>query len=123
MFNLETETHRLTERVETLTNQKWDAIANASRHCRNIRSKLFDDVSLALSGIEGKLKFATGSKSWDENIHQIEDDFTREVVTEAKEKVAEVRKVLNNIIQENRDNADRLLEVPVKVTEEDLENV
>ena len=108
MFNLQNETRALTDRVEVLTNQKWDAISNASRHCSNIRSKLFDDVSLALSGIEGKLKFATGSKSWDDSIHQIEDDFTRDVVIEAREKVAETRKVLIEIMNELREGSDKL---------------
>ena len=108
MFNLKNETHALTDRVEVLTNQKWDAISNASRHCNSIRSKLFDDVSLALSGIEGKLKFATGSKVWDESIPQIEDDFAREVVTEAMNKVAETRKVLIEIMNELREGSDKL---------------
>ena len=108
MFNLQNETRALTERVEVLTNQKWDAISNASRHCSNIRSKLFDDISLALSGIEGKLKFAVGSKSWDEKNLNIEDDYTREVVIEAREKVAETRKVLIEIMTELREGSDKL---------------
>ena len=110
MFNLKDETRALTERVEVLTNQKWDAIANASRHCRNIRSKLFDDVSLALSGIEGKLKFATGKVVYDKERDQIEDDFTRNVVSEAKEKVAETRKVLIEIMNELQEGSDKLFE-------------
>ena len=120
---MKNETTALVDRVKILTDQKWDAIANACRFTRETNSRLFDEVALALSCIEGKLKFAIDSKTWNEKIQNIEDDFTRKVVTEAKEKVAEVRKVLNNIIQENRDNADRLLEEPVIVTEEDLENV
>ncbi len=120
---MKNETTALVDRVKILTDQKWDAIANTCRFTRDTNSRLFDEVALVLSGIEGKLKFAVDTKVWDENIQNIEDEFTRKVVTEAKEKIAEVRKVLNNIIQENRDNADRLLEVPVKVTEEDLENV
>jgi hypothetical protein len=108
MLNLKDETRTLTDRVEVLTNQKWDAISNASRHCNNIRGKLFDDVSLALSGIEGKLKFATGSKVWDGQVHNIEDDFTRDVVIEAKEKVAETRKVLIEIMNELREGSDKL---------------
>lgn len=108
MFNLKNETHALTDRVEVLTNQKWDAISNASRHCSDIRSKLFDDVSLALSSIEGKLKFATGSKVWDGQDHNIEDDFTREVVTEAMNKVTETKDALTEIMNELRKGSDKL---------------
>ena len=110
---MKNETTALVDRVQILTDQKWDAIANTCRFTRETNRRLFDEVALVLSGIEGKLKFAVDAKTWDEKIQNIEDDFTREVVTEAKEKVAEVRKVLNSIMQENRDNADRLLE-PVK---------
>ena len=107
MFNL-TETRHLTERVETLTSQKWDAISNATTHMGTINRRLFDEVSLALSGIEGKLKFATGKVVYDKERDQIEDDFTRNVVNEAMEKVAETRKVLTEIMQELRTGGEKL---------------
>ena len=102
MFNSK-ENQRLTARVKELTDQKWDAIGIACDHIGTINRKLFDEIQLALSGIEGKLKFATGTKVWDKDQPQIEDDFTRNVVNEAKEKVNETRKALTAIMQELRD--------------------
>ena len=98
----------MTPQAEKFLDEKWEAISNASRSVRNTNNRLFDEVVLALSGIEGKLKFATGTKSWDKDIHQIEDEHTRRVVTETKEKVAEVRKALNDIIVESREDSDKL---------------
>jgi ribose 1,5-bisphosphokinase PhnN len=97
----------MTPQAEKFLDEKWDVISNGSRSVRNTNSRLFDEVVLVLSGIEGKLKFATGAKSWNKDIHQIEDEYTRRVVTETKEKVAEVRKALNDIIVESRENADK----------------
>ena len=116
MLNLRTETSALVKRVEVLSNQKWDAIANASRNSHDTSNRLFDEVGLVLSGIEGKLKFATDSKVWDKSIQNIEDDFTREVVAEAKEMVAKTRKALTAIIAESRENVDKLLDSPCDTT-------
>ena len=119
MFNLKNETRALLERVEVLSNQKWDVINNSMKVAREANGRLFDDVALVLSGIEGKLKFAVG-ENWDKK-NNIEDDFTRDVVEEAKESINNVRHVLTEIMSELREGIDKPLNLSVSETLVEIE--
>jgi len=111
MFNDRKEVRTLLERVEVLSNEKWDAINNSMQVARQANNRLFDDAVLVLSGIEGKLKFAVGI-NWDKK-NNIQDDFTRDVVEEAKESINNVRHALNEIMIELREGIDKPLSCSV----------
>jgi len=111
MFNDRKEVRTLLERVEVLSNEKWDAINNSMQVARQANNRLFDDAVLVLSGIEGKLKFAVG-KNWDKK-NNIQEDFTRDVVEEAKESINNVRHALNEIMIELREGIDKPLSCSV----------
>ncbi len=96
------------DRVEKFINEKWDAISNANKLTNNISRRLFDDVQLALSKIEGRLKFALG-ESFDKT-PLIEDDFTRNTIGETKELVNETRQILTDIMSDLRDGGNNLFE-------------
>ena len=95
--------------AQKFLDQKWDAIGKASKLSSNINHRLFDEVCLALSRIEGKLRFATGKVVWDKEQDQIADKHTREVVTEAQEEVKETRKAITEIMTELREGTDALI--------------
>jgi hypothetical protein len=111
MFNLKNETTALIERNKILSNEKWDAINHAIATSSETCSRLFDEVLLPLSGMEGKLKFATGVKVWDETIQNIEDELVRDCVTEVRESVSALRKVVMDISKELRKEAEKPLSI------------
>ena len=121
MFNQKNETRALLERVEVLSNQKWEVINNSLEVAREAQSRMFDDVLLVLSGIEGKLKFAVSGKTWNENEKNIECDFTRDVVTEAKEGINNVRHAVTAIMKELREGMDKPLNLSVSKTLAEIE--
>ncbi len=97
------------ERIEQLTNEKWDAIGKATKLGTSISHRLFDDVLLTLSSVEGRLKFAL-SPSFD-NEKRISCEFTQASVKETKELVNQARNELTEIISDLRDGVlNKLLE-------------
>ena len=121
MFNLKNEALALTERVKELTDQKWNAIDNSMKVTRKVNTRMFEEALIVLSGIEGKLKFAVGGKSWDESKKNIECDFTRDVVEEAKEGINNVRRSISDIMKELRDGIDQPLNSSVSKTLAEIE--
>ena len=83
-----------------MINENLSVISDAVDMTEDINSRLFDEVLLPLSGMEGRLNFATGVKSWDETIQNIEDEYVRETVMEVKEDISKLRKVIVNIRKE-----------------------
>ncbi|MBO89025.1 MAG: hypothetical protein CMP14_05845 [Rickettsiales bacterium] len=97
------------ERIEQLTNEKWDAIGKATKLGTSISHRLFDDVLLTLSSVEGKLKFALSPNFDDEK--RISCEFTENSVKETQELVHKTRKELTKIISDLRDGVlNKLLE-------------
>lgn len=99
----------MTTQAKKFLDQKWDAINKATKLSSNINHRLFDEVSLTLSRIEGKLRFATGKVVWDKEQDQIADKHTRRVVTEAQKEVKEARKAVTEIMDELRKGTDALI--------------
>jgi len=99
----------ITQQTQKFLDQKWDAINKATKLSSSVNHRLFDEVSLTLSRIEGKLRFATGKVVWDKEQDQIADKHTRRVVTEAQEEVKEARKAVTEIMEELRKGIDDLI--------------
>ena len=90
-----------------LINEKWDAIALASKTFGEVRSDLFDNIALALSRIEGKLAFLNSEDSIDKK-PRIVDGYSQKVGKMIELEVNETRKELDKIFVKLTDGRDRL---------------
>ncbi|SVD07128.1 uncharacterized protein METZ01_LOCUS359982 [marine metagenome] len=111
MINFKNETTALIERNKILSNEKWDAINHAMATSSETCSRLFDEVLLPLSGMEGKLKFATGKVVYDKSLDNIENEIVRECVTEVKDSISALRKVVIDISRELRKESEKPLSI------------
>jgi len=109
MFDLKNETTALIERNKTLSNEKWDIVEHAIATSNETCSRLFDEVLLPLSGMEGKLKFATGKVVWDDSLDNIERKTVRDCVAEVRDSISELRKVVTDISKELRKESEKPL--------------
>ena len=87
--------------------EKWDAIALASKTFGEVRSDLFDNIALALSRIEGRLKFLNSEDTLDGK-PRIADGFAQGVSKDLQVEVNETRKELDKIFVKLTDGRDRL---------------
>ena len=94
-------------KTEKLINEKWDAIALASKTFGEVRSDLFDNIALALSRIEGKLNFLNSEDTLDGK-PRIAEEFAQGVSKELQVEVNETRKELDKIFVKLTDGRDRL---------------
>ena len=90
-----------------LLQDKWDAIALASKTFGEVRSDLFDNIALALSRIEGKLNFLNSEDTLDGK-PRIAEEFAQGVSKELQVEVNETRKELDKIFVKLTDGRDRL---------------
>lgn len=90
-----------------LLQEKWDAIALASKTFGEVRSDLFDNIALALSRIEGKLNFLNSEDTLDGK-PRIAEEFAQGVSKELQVEVNETRKELDKIFVKLTDGRDRL---------------
>ncbi len=95
------------DRAKRFHDEKWEAIQNAMRLTREAKSEMFDQ-HIALSGIEGKLKFLSGTMGLDEK-PIIENKIARKTAHEAMLSVSQIRKALLVIMNELSDQLDRKL--------------
>ena len=93
--------------TEQLINSKWDAIDSATSTMRNVRSDLFDDVALALSRIEGRLRFLNSLDH--EGRGRIREGHSQIVGVELEQEVNQTRKALDKIFVKLTDGRDALL--------------
>ena len=93
--------------TEELLNEKWDAIALASKTFGEVRSDLFDNIALALSRIEGKLVFLNSDDTLDGK-PRIADKFSQGVSKELQNDVKQTRKELDKIFVKLNDGRDSL---------------
>ena len=90
--------------TKDLIDQKWDAIDSASKTIGEVRSDLFDHVALALSRIEGKMRFLNG-ENFDGK--PFLEGHAQKVGFELETEVNQTRKELDKIfvkLTEGRDN-------------------
>ena len=90
-----------------LLQEKWDAIALASKTFGEVRSDLFDNIALALSRIEGKLNFLNSEDTLDGK-PRIAEELAQGGSKELQVEVNETRKELDKIFVKLTDGRDRL---------------
>ena len=90
-----------------LIKEKWDAIALASKTFGEVRSDLFDNISLALSRIEGKLVFLNSEDTLNGK-PRIADEFSQGVSKELQTDVNQARKELDKIFVKLTEGRDSL---------------
>jgi hypothetical protein len=88
-----------------LIDEKWDAIASATKTINAVRNDLFDNVALALSRIDGKMNFLNG-----ENFEgkPFLEGHAQKVGVELQQEVQDARKSLNEIFVQLSDGRDSL---------------
>jgi len=88
-----------------LIDEKWDAIASATKTMNAVRNDLFDNVALALSRIDGKMNFLNG-----ENFEgkPFLEGHAQKVGFELQQEVQDARKSLNEIFVQLSDGRDSL---------------
>jgi hypothetical protein len=94
-------------KTEKLINEKWNAIAIASKTFGEVRSDLFDNVALALSRIEGKLVFLNSDDTLDGK-PRISDEFSQGVSKDLQTEVNQTRKELDKIFVKLTEGRDSL---------------
>ncbi len=94
-------------KTEKLINEKWNAIAIASKTFGEVRSDLFDNVALALSRIEGKLVFLNSDDTLDGK-PRISDEFSQVVSKDLQTEVNQTRKELDKIFVKLTEGRDSL---------------
>ena len=92
-----------------LISSKWDAIGSAQTTMSNVRNDLFDNVALALSSIEGKLKFLNSDDTLDGN-PRIAEGFSQEIAKEIEQQVADTRRELDKIFVKLTDGSNKLFD-------------
>tara|TARA_B100001094_G_C18146455_1_gene781026 strand:- start:89 stop:382 length:294 start_codon:yes stop_codon:yes gene_type:complete len=95
--------------TEEAINSKWDAIDSATSTMRNVRSDLFDNVALALSRAEGKLKFLNSLDH--EGKGKIMEGHCQIVGLELEREINQTRRALNQIFVQISDGKDALLKM------------
>ncbi len=93
------------DRAKRFHDEKWEAITDSMRLAREARSEIFDQ-HIALSGIEGKLKFLSGEVG---NAPVIKSEHARNTAHEAMLAVNKVRKALLTIMDEHNEKLDNKL--------------
>ena len=90
---------------QELIDQKWDAIASASKTIGQVRSDLFDHVALALSRIEGRMHFLNGQNFEGKPFLE---GHAQKVGFELEQEVNQTRKELDKIFVKLADGRDSL---------------
>ena len=93
---------------QELIDQKWDAIASASKTIGEVRSDLFDNVALALSRIEGKLAFLNADDTLDGK-PRVAEGHSQKVSKDLQTEVNQTRKELDKIFVKLSDGRDSLM--------------
>lgn len=91
---------------QELIDQKWDAIASASKTIGEVRSDLFDNVALALSRIEGRMTFLNGQNFEGKPFLE---GHAQKVGFELEQEVNQTRKELDKIFVKLTDGRDSLM--------------
>lgn len=91
---------------QELIDQKWDAIASASKTIGEVRSDLFDHVALALSRIEGRMTFLNGQNFEGKPFLE---GHAQKVGFELQQEVNQTRKELDKIFVKLTDGRDSLM--------------
>ena len=89
-----------------LIDQKWDAIATASKTMGEVRSDLFDNIALALSRIDGRMNFLNG-ENFDGK--PFLEGHAQKVGVELQQEVQDARKELAKIFVKLTDGRDSLM--------------
>ena len=92
-----------------LINSKWDAISSAQTTMSNVRNDLFANVALALSRIEGKLKFLNSDDTLDGN-PRVAEGHSQEVAKQVEQEVANTRRALDKIFGKLTDGKNELFD-------------
>ncbi|MAH49686.1 hypothetical protein CMI37_27935 [Candidatus Pacearchaeota archaeon] len=95
------------DRAKRFHDEKWEAIQNSLRLARETRTEMFDQ-HIALSSIEGKLKFLSGTIGSDEK-PIIESDHARNTARETMIAVNQVRKAIMAIMREHGEQLEKKL--------------
>ncbi|MBL69483.1 MAG: hypothetical protein CMO74_13745 [Verrucomicrobiales bacterium] len=92
-----------------LIDEKWEVIGHSMNISNEACSRLFNEVLIPLSGMQGKLKFATGKSVVDESVDCIENKSVRRTVAEVRDGISGLREIVKDISQSLREQSEKYI--------------